>query len=157
MFFRNPHRERCNCRARAERCGCSVPLHLFSMFIVSHGGFRFVHVDLRLKRKRITQSAIRQTYINPVDLTKHMDRPAYRHGATSLQPVDSVARTDQPFRTNAPAAERLTSDSCRNSSPLRRSEAAPRFSSRCFTEDVPGIGSMIGERCKSHANATWNG
>ena len=31
------------------------------------------------------------------------------------------------------------------------------FSSRCFTEDVPGIGSITGERCRSHArsSARW--
>jgi hypothetical protein len=31
-------------------------------------------------------------------------------------------------------------------------EAAAMFSSRCFTEDVPGMGSITGERCRSHAS-----
>ena len=34
-------------------------------------------------------------------------------------------------------------------------DAAAVFSSRCFTEPVPGIGSMTGERCSSHASASW--
>jgi hypothetical protein len=41
-----------------------------------------------------------------------------------------------------------------NSSRLNRNDAPPTFSSRCSTEDVPGIGSMIGERCRSQAKAT---
>ena len=35
-----------------------------------------------------------------------------------------------------------------------RSVAARRFSSRCATLDVPGIGSITDDRCSSHASAT---
>src|SRR5437667_9983797 len=41
-----------------------------------------------------------------------------------------------------------------NSSRVSLSADAATLSSRCFTEDVPGIGSMIGERCNNHASAT---
>ena len=37
------------------------------------------------------------------------------------------------------------------------SSAAAVFSSRCFTLDVPGIGSITGERCSSQASATCEG
>src|SRR5262249_19719540 len=43
------------------------------------------------------------------------------------------------------------------SSPLSSIPAAPRFSSRCSAEEVPGIGSITGERWSSHASATWDG
>src|SRR6266849_4451820 len=35
--------------------------------------------------------------------------------------------------------------------------AAATFSSRCSTLEVPGIGSMTGDRASSHARATWEG
>ena len=37
------------------------------------------------------------------------------------------------------------------------SPAAAMFSSTCATEDVPGIGSIVRERFRSHARATCNG
>ena len=42
-----------------------------------------------------------------------------------------------------------------NSSSASRSVEAARFSSRRATEEVPGIGSMTGERRSSQARATW--
>ena len=33
--------------------------------------------------------------------------------------------------------------------------AAATFSSRCATFDVPGMGSITGERCSSHASESW--
>jgi hypothetical protein len=47
--------------------------------------------------------------------------------------------------------------SVRNSSALKRIDADARFSSRCAIEEVPGIGSMAGERCSSQASAIWLG
>jgi hypothetical protein len=44
--------------------------------------------------------------------------------------------------------------SSRTSSSDSSIAAAARFSSRCPTEDVPGMGSMTGERCSSHASAS---
>src|ERR1700730_10733085 len=44
-----------------------------------------------------------------------------------------------------------------NSSALRRIEATAKFSSRWAVEEVPGIGSMTGERCSSHASAICRG
>ena len=35
----------------------------------------------------------------------------------------------------------------------KRRSGAPRFSFRCFTEDVPGIVSILGERCSNQAKA----
>src|SRR5579864_1711094 len=46
-----------------------------------------------------------------------------------------------------------TPDSSSNSWSDRRSEAAATFCSRCSTEDVPGIGNMIGDRRNSQARA----
>lgn len=40
---------------------------------------------------------------------------------------------------------------------MRATDAAAMFSSRCSTEDVPGIGSMIGERASSQASANCDG
>jgi len=40
-----------------------------------------------------------------------------------------------------------------NSSVVSSISAAPVFSSRCATEEVPGIGSITGERFSSHASA----
>jgi hypothetical protein len=45
----------------------------------------------------------------------------------------------------------------RNSSALKPIDADARFSSRCAIEEVPGIGSMAGERCSSQASAIWLG
>jgi hypothetical protein len=45
----------------------------------------------------------------------------------------------------------------RNSSAFKRIDADARFSSRCAIEEVPGIGSMAGERCSSQASAIWLG
>src|SRR4029079_5656449 len=45
----------------------------------------------------------------------------------------------------------------RNSSSLNSIVAANAFSSRCFTRDVPGIGSITGERFSSHASAICAG
>src|SRR5882724_13138556 len=47
--------------------------------------------------------------------------------------------------------------SARNSSALKRIDADARFSSKCAIEEVPGIGSMAGERCSSQASAIWPG
>src|SRR5215831_11306678 len=47
--------------------------------------------------------------------------------------------------------------SVRNSSALKWIDADERFSSRCAIEEVPGIGSMAGERCSSQASAIWLG
>ena len=41
-----------------------------------------------------------------------------------------------------------------NSASVSSNAAAPRFSSRCAMEDVPGIGSITGERRSSHASET---
>src|SRR5499427_8070184 len=46
--------------------------------------------------------------------------------------------------------------SCR-SSVERRTRAAATFSSRCATDDVPGMGTMTGERASSQAIATCTG
>src|SRR5918996_1087724 len=48
---------------------------------------------------------------------------------------------------------------CREEAPARHSSmrAAPMFSSRCSSEDVPGIGQTTGERLRSQASATWAG
>jgi len=43
----------------------------------------------------------------------------------------------------------------RNSSALKRINADARFSSSCAIEEVPGIGSMAGERCSSQARVIW--
>src|ERR1700686_2145511 len=42
-------------------------------------------------------------------------------------------------------------------SPSDDTPAAATFSSRCSTLDVPGIGSITGDRASSHARATWDG
>ena len=47
--------------------------------------------------------------------------------------------------------------SARNSSALQRIDSDARFSSKCAIEEVPGIGSMAGERCSSQASAIWPG
>ena len=48
----------------------------------------------------------------------------------------------------------LRESSC---STVSSTDAAPQFSSRWATDLVPGIGSMTGDRCSSHARATWDG
>ena len=52
----------------------------------------------------------------------------------------------------APAAARVS-----NSSSVRAISAAATFSSRCATFEVPGIGSITGERFSSHASASCAG
>lgn len=46
-----------------------------------------------------------------------------------------------------------TSASSSNSSFVKWSEAAATFCSRCSTDDVPGMGNIIGDRCNNHDNA----
>ena len=47
--------------------------------------------------------------------------------------------------------------SSKNSSSVNCSDAACTFSSRCKIDEVPGMGSIIGDRFSNHANATWMG
>lgn len=47
--------------------------------------------------------------------------------------------------------------SAANSSSVSLMVAAAAFSSRCSTDDVPGIGSMAGDRFSSHASAICGG
>jgi hypothetical protein len=42
-----------------------------------------------------------------------------------------------------------------HSSGVKLSFAAATFSSKCAIEDVPGIGSIAGDRWRSQARATW--
>ena len=58
-----------------------------------------------------------------------------------------AAAVTQETAADQPAAR------VRKSSALREIEAASRFSSRWAIEEVPGIGSMAGERWSSHASA----
>ena len=62
------------------------------------------------------------------------------------------AEVDHPTST-PPAAPAIAS----RSSSLSVSSAAATFSSRCSTDEVPGIGSITGERASSQASATWPG
>ena len=48
-------------------------------------------------------------------------------------------------------------DSVLYSSALKRSGADASLSSRCATEEIPGIGRMAGERCSNQASAIWLG
>ena len=48
-------------------------------------------------------------------------------------------------------------DNCSNSASVSATSAARMFSSRWSTLDVPGIGSMTGERRSSQASASWAG
>ena len=54
-----------------------------------------------------------------------------------------------------PAVGYQREPSARNSSELNRIDTEARFSSRCAIEEVPGIGSMAGERCSSQASPIW--
>ena len=56
-----------------------------------------------------------------------------------------------------PGGLQAASVMARTSSSLRAIPAAATFSSRWATEPVPGIGSITGERCSSHASATCAG
>jgi hypothetical protein len=55
------------------------------------------------------------------------------------------------FSQEASAAIPLSSE---YSSSVNRKDAACTFSSRWATEEVPGMGSIIGDRFSNHANAT---
>lgn len=43
------------------------------------------------------------------------------------------------------------------SSPSSAMRAAAMFSSRCVTDEVPGMSRTYGSRCNSHARAIWAG
>src|SRR6266849_4890016 len=58
------------------------------------------------------------------------------------------------YRENASSG---TPASSANSSSVNRNDPASMFSSRCSTEEVPGIGSVNGERCSNQASATCMG
>jgi hypothetical protein len=55
------------------------------------------------------------------------------------------------------AAKSGTAASLSYSSSINSTEAAAMFCSRCSTELVPGMGSMMGDRRSSQANATCFG
>ncbi len=57
-----------------------------------------------------------------------------------------------PHQSSAASFSRLA-----QSSSLRRMSRAAVFSSRCATEDVPGMGRATGERLINHARLTWVG
>ena len=69
--------------------------------------------------------------------------PAWRQICVCVEPELQVRRTSYA------SASYSSSDS--------RSEAAPMFSSRCVRREVPGMGSMTGDRCSSQASATCDG
>src|SRR6202049_1685257 len=50
-----------------------------------------------------------------------------------------------------------TRDSLSYSSSDKRREVAATFCSRCSIEEVPGMGSIMGERCSNQASATFVG
>src|SRR5262249_27985861 len=58
-----------------------------------------------------------------------------------------------PRSEHLPGSIGYTGASVRNSSEVKRIEAAARFSSRWAIEEVPGIGSIAGDRCSSQASA----
>lgn len=63
-----------------------------------------------------------------------------------------TARVEPLYPPDAAAAP--ASDRVANSSAVSCTPAAAMFSSRWSSEAVPGIGSITGERCSSHASAT---
>jgi hypothetical protein len=68
------------------------------------------------------------------------------------------ATDDLDLALEASDAQRsATAASSRYSSSVNRKEAACTFSSRCSIEDVPGIGSITGDRFNSQASATCLG
>src|SRR5260370_22336474 len=54
-------------------------------------------------------------------------------------------------------ASSATPASCWYSWSLNRNDAASTFSSRCLTDEVPGMGSITGERFSNQASATCLG
>src|SRR5580658_6897203 len=73
-----------------------------------------------------------------------------KSGHTRLPPDPSTANQRTPANSG-------TSASSANSSSFNLTDAARIFSSRCSIDAVPGIGSMIGERCSNQAKATCLG
>ena len=67
-----------------------------------------------------------------------------------IPPLDDL-RINLPFARHATIAG--TAKSVWYSSSVKRREAAATFCSRCAIEEVPGIGTIRGERRKSHASA----
>ena len=70
-------------------------------------------------------------------------RTIFRKGTTLGEPVQEASSA-------IPVSSKLSSS-------VNCNDAACTFSSRCAIEEVPGIGSTIGDRFSNHANATWMG
>jgi hypothetical protein len=72
-----------------------------------------------------------------------------------LATLSSTSRADeadlvQEASSVIPVSSKYSfSDSCK--------DAACTFSARCAVEEVPGMGSIIGDRFSNHANAIWIG
>src|SRR3979411_1428855 len=68
-----------------------------------------------------------------------------------------VLRSIYPIKVLQLANAAARPVSCMYSSSFNRNDAASTFSSRCSIDEVPGIGSIIGERFSNQASATCLG
>jgi hypothetical protein len=73
----------------------------------------------------------------------------------ATQSAQRAVRFKRSFKISIRAAHALSNASIAESSRSRR--AAAVFSSRCFSFEVPGIGSITGDFMSNHASAIWAG
>jgi anti-anti-sigma factor len=79
--------------------------------------------------------------------------------ATTRRLIGAAGLTDSldldgPIDADGDRRDQASASSLAMSSAERRNCAAPRFSVRCSTDLVPGMGSTTGDFCSSHASAT---
>ena len=93
-----------------------------------------------------TEIAVAKT--GPIDARSHREFPERK--VTSLHNQSGRATTESRFYSNH--VWLTTASIVFHSSAVSCIFRAAIFSSRCASDDVPGIGSITGDRCSSHAS-----
>jgi len=132
-----------------------------AILLVIVGSIPYVVSHLRLSSSRSRRSCMSSqgTRLECLKIEFEFLRCGARFMENARMPFETAleqeARSSQwQFRSLVQEANSAIPVSSRYSASVNCNDAADTFSSRCATEEVPGMGSMTGDRFSNHANAT---
>src|SRR5436305_9244929 len=111
-----------------------------------HVSYSNLRKHRRKSGEKCREQSPREPVHNPLNRA-HVPRPARDAKHCACDQRGRIA-----FTQEASAAIPLSSRYC---SSVNCSAAACTFSARCASEDVPGMGSITGDRFSNHPSATW--